>query len=508
MYPNYSPLCDIDKTVYLEYLRACVDHGFRSQCSPKQCGSSDHEQFDCGCNNAKLCLDGAVGDSHCEKKSGGSGGSVVSGVPGGESDFICGRASGAVRGGRSVGGLAVDSVGCECRGPCRGFCHGAVPHYVVDDEDSSNGNGSVALGKNRGRWYRSNLKKRVQKRFRPFKNFSSSPSGAIGLRAIVIPSGEGKTSLACERPDLFVDHDSYVDGKKLEALKRASSWDTINSYLRGLVTDDARVLLTWSRDTIPADRCCVGELKLEEPTGLRDNISNRGVLTSCAVEFPTFASRNSYAIATAIGDNSEKLLGSAPVGFWNSCTKEIRDELVTSKARMHIAENNRRVKEAEEKVKYLGSPEASMRKAISLVEYAGKQALKESDSRIYGWAKTVATLSAESLARSTPTSAPSFDELSAKLEASSQSSFELEMKAKQEEIDMFKQKLRDIEVAERDRPNLSDFVEKAKYDAVVTRMRQLELQKRSDLSGNRAVGSNSISDFQRESVRLHKKHFA
>jgi len=98
-------------------------------------------------------------------------------------------------------------------------------------------------------------------------------------------------------------------------------------------------------------------------------------------------------------------------GFWNSCSSSVRQELIDSKARMHIAQNEQRAQEAKERVDAMRSPVAIMKKAVALAEQASKIAKKEGDSKVMGWAKTVATSEAESLARSTPSSVPSFDEV-------------------------------------------------------------------------------------------------
>jgi len=98
-------------------------------------------------------------------------------------------------------------------------------------------------------------------------------------------------------------------------------------------------------------------------------------------------------------------------GFWNSCSESVRQELIDSKARMHIAQNEQRAQEAKERVETMKSPVTIMKKAVALAEQASKIAKKEGDSKVMGWAQTVATSEAESLARSTPSSVPSFDEV-------------------------------------------------------------------------------------------------
>lgn len=95
-------------------------------------------------------------------------------------------------------------------------------------------------------------------------------------------------------------------------------------------------------------------------------------------------------------------------GFWNSCSKEVRQELIDSKARMHIAENLRKAKEAEEKVRQMESPEALLVRAMAMVSMAEQCAKKSNDSKVAGWAQTVATSYAESIAKSAPSSVPSY----------------------------------------------------------------------------------------------------
>lgn len=93
--------------------------------------------------------------------------------------------------------------------------------------------------------------------------------------------------------------------------------------------------------------------------------------------------------------------------FWNSCSSGVRQELIDSKARMHIADNNRRAEEAERRVKQLQSPEQLIKDAVRIEGLAEKQG--KSTSRINSWASSVARTYAEAVARSAPSTIQSYD---------------------------------------------------------------------------------------------------
>ncbi|GFM95136.1 RNA-dependent RNA polymerase [viral metagenome] len=96
--------------------------------------------------------------------------------------------------------------------------------------------------------------------------------------AIVIPSGEGKTTLSQYYPNVFVDHDAVLDSEFGELRATAQStgdWSTLNKYLRNKAVGVPGVLLTWSPETVPQDAVCIGAIMLRQPSKLRANVANR-----------------------------------------------------------------------------------------------------------------------------------------------------------------------------------------------------------------------------------------
>ncbi|ALT08064.1 polyprotein [Thelephora terrestris virus 1] len=125
---------------------------------------------------------------------------------------------------------------------------------------------------------------------------------------IIIPSGEGKTTLTAECPELFTDHDTLEDwagvAKPLfdEALL-TGNFNALNEY-HALTSRRAKtpILLTWGHDTF--DRTMytdLGAYLLLEGTGIRVNEDNRAGLISSGdfVFCHGFVERNA-AIKTAI----------------------------------------------------------------------------------------------------------------------------------------------------------------------------------------------------------------
>lgn len=111
-------------------------------------------------------------------------------------------------------------------------------------------------------------------------------------------------------------------------------------------------------------------------------------------------------------------ISETPSGFWNSCEPDVRKALIDSKARMHIAENERRAAEARKRVDYIGSPQAAVATAVQLVERARQYAADSDDSSVHGFAKTVVESEASSVIRSLPSSVTSFEDFERrKLEA-------------------------------------------------------------------------------------------
>jgi len=103
-------------------------------------------------------------------------------------------------------------------------------------------------------------------------------------------------------------------------------------------------------------------------------------------------------------------------GFWKSCKPDTRARLIESKAEMHIAENKRRAMEENAKLERMNSPEAILANVLRVVKNSEEWAKRSSDSKVAGWAKTVATDFAETVARSAPSTVRSFDSVTLKSE--------------------------------------------------------------------------------------------
>jgi len=99
----------------------------------------------------------------------------------------------------------------------------------------------------------------------------------------------------------------------------------------------------------------------------------------------------------------------APSGFWNSCSPEVRQQLIDSKAKMHIAENERRAQEDRKKVERMNSPEGLLMDAMRMIKTADEWAKRDTENKVVGWAKTVASDCAETIARSAPDSIKSYE---------------------------------------------------------------------------------------------------
>lgn len=104
--------------------------------------------------------------------------------------------------------------------------------------------------------------------------------------AILIPSGEGKTTLSRLAPSIFVDHDALlvpsIHENNLAAARVSGDWSAVNAYLRetSAATPNNQILLSWSPDTIHHTIRVAGAVLLTRPTGLRANKSNRRTITT------------------------------------------------------------------------------------------------------------------------------------------------------------------------------------------------------------------------------------
>ncbi|AZT88615.1 polyprotein [Gyromitra esculenta endornavirus 1] len=75
---------------------------------------------------------------------------------------------------------------------------------------------------------------------------------------VCIPPFGGKSSLKRNNPDVFVDHDDFVDEDVMDAFRSGKHkhlpWETLNEYLRACVPQEAafgKILLSWHDDCVP-----------------------------------------------------------------------------------------------------------------------------------------------------------------------------------------------------------------------------------------------------------------
>jgi len=106
-------------------------------------------------------------------------------------------------------------------------------------------------------------------------------------------------------------------------------------------------------------------------------------------------------------------------GYFSELNEDTQRRLRESRARMMIAENERKAKEAEEKLKHLESPLALLATAMKAMRVAEQCAKKQGDQRVAGWARTVAESYAESVAKSAPSSVPSLESVKSTVSVSS-----------------------------------------------------------------------------------------
>jgi hypothetical protein len=84
-------------------------------------------------------------------------------------------------------------------------------------------------------------------------------------------------------------------------------------------------------------------------------------------------------------------------GYFSDMPDDVQKKLRETRAKLLIAENERKLREEEQRVKYLDSPMALVESAMRAVAMAEKAAKKVNDSKVMGWAQTVATSYAESI---------------------------------------------------------------------------------------------------------------
>ena len=70
------------------------------------------------------------------------------------------------------------------------------------------------------------------------------------VRAILIPSGGGKTTLAASF-DALIDHDDLIDKQCVDRFKDDSNFQGLNSYFSSINVPPKSILLTWGWDTTP-----------------------------------------------------------------------------------------------------------------------------------------------------------------------------------------------------------------------------------------------------------------
>ncbi|ANE10465.1 RNA-dependent RNA polymerase [Fusarium poae dsRNA virus 2] len=111
--------------------------------------------------------------------------------------------------------------------------------------------------------------------------------------AFLIPSGEGKSSLARLYPNLFVDHDDLISVPYFQELRAnavlTGTWKPVNTYLRSVLPSrDRRILLTWSQQTVPHNYRVIAAFLLQQPSALRANIANRETILKTSRRIVTF----------------------------------------------------------------------------------------------------------------------------------------------------------------------------------------------------------------------------
>jgi len=96
-------------------------------------------------------------------------------------------------------------------------------------------------------------------------------------------------------------------------------------------------------------------------------------------------------------------------GFFSGCSQETQEKLRESRARLLVAENERRVVEEEQKLKRMQSVEGVVHELIRVSAMAEKLRKQTSDSKIGGWAETVVEAMEKNVASLAPSSVPSLE---------------------------------------------------------------------------------------------------
>jgi len=131
--------------------------------------------------------------------------------------------------------------------------------------------------------------------------------------AFGIPSGEGKSKLAEEYPEVFIDHDSLLDQREhirlnLEA-KKTGDWSKVHAFHKNInIPKKNKVLLTWGKYECPDHIKYKHGCLLNEGTGIRENESNRESLKkeSGVKYFKNFKERNDYLFNWVVSQGNKK----------------------------------------------------------------------------------------------------------------------------------------------------------------------------------------------------------
>lgn len=130
---------------------------------------------------------------------------------------------------------------------------------------------------------------------------------------------------------------------------------------------------------------------------------------------PNYARNQESRVRRRVRKQEEKN-ASQKTGFFSGCTQETQDKLRETRANLLIVENERRAIDEQRKVDRLKSPYATVKEAMEMVKFAEVCAKFKNGSKVAGWAETLSQAYATSVARSVPSTVPSFDDVTAELE--------------------------------------------------------------------------------------------